>query len=608
MPVWPEKDMGGLIDYYIHLKPFDQARFRSFMEYVRDELSAGGSGRRSPPDVARRLDRIADETEQALERAAAAIPPDDKEWWATTHDFRILSGMARYHARKNLAATALAFFYRLGDVSALGEAIAHAEAGVEIWKQVSREADEIYTSNLVFGPVSVGHWKDNTVFVEHDLKQLRAQAQLFDIVQNFDYGFDFGPRPFTSVIESYSTPFINDFTVDQRFTGVFPHSAYSPGLGYGWVEAKDITANEIPQVPGATWRAASKRDVAFPPEALLGDFVSGRQPALFRMDLPEGHYQATLVMADRRAEATDHGPLSVVVVERFGERPILTDVVVKKGDTLVTRFNFNMVGDRFSTFRVKLTAAPGTDFILNAMTVTRIEPHIVHRPVRRADPGGDLRVVATVTLPPSVPKPVMNSLSIARGTLSTVDAPERLLRVSLRYATDAAGPFRTVDMQQVVPWTYAATIPARDVRPGVLKYALEALDSVGQIVQVPGRGESTPWFAVDVTDDRTPPTVTHAAATEHDPGHPLEIRAKVTDPGGLADVRLHYRPTRHKQEFTTVRMQPAGDEYVAVIPGEFITERFDLMYYFEALDRHGNGRFHPDPDLTQPYVVVKIRR
>jgi hypothetical protein len=374
------------------------------------------------------------------------------------------------------------------------------------------------------------------------------------------------------------------------------------------VDPKAITASLVPQVPINTWRAASKNDTAFPPEALLGDFVTSREPELFRMDLPEGHHQATLVMTDRRAEATDHGPLNVVVVERFGERPILTDTVVKKGDTLVTRFNFNMVGDRFSTFRIRFTPASGADFIVNALTITRIEPHIAHRPVLRAAPGKDLRLVATVTLPPPVPRPVMNSLSIARGTLSTLDAPERLKQVTVRYATGAAGPFQSLQMTEVAPWTYAATVPAQAVTAGTLRYVIEAVDSIGQVVASPGRAAASPWHDVDVTEDDAPPAVTHTAVTAHDPGRPLEIRTRVTDPSGVEEVRLHYRPTRHKQEFVTVPMRPSGDEYVAVVPGEFITDRFDLMYYFEVLDTHRNGAIVPDPEIEQPYYVVKISR
>lgn len=608
MGIWPEKDMGGLIDFYLNLKPYDRVRIRGFLESIDDHLAGRDSAALTPGAMATRLDAVADDTERALERAGALVRGDHNELWATTKDFRILAGMARYHARKIRAALGLGFYYRLGDLGALRGAIAQAEDGLAIWKRLAQEADEIYVDRLVFGPSSVGHWKDNIPFVEHDVATLREQERLFGLVQNFDFGFDFGPPPFTNVIEAYSTTFTNDYLVDRRFTGVFPHSFYSPGLGYGWSEAPDLGADRPPQVPGSVWRAASRNDRQFPPEALLGDFVRGSQPAVFRMDLPEGHYQAAVIMTDRSVKPADHGPLGLSVVERFGERPILTDVTVRAGDTLVTRFDFNMIGDRFSTFRLKLTAAPGADFILNAFTITRIEPHIAHVPLRRADPGAALRVAATVTLPPKLPSAAKNSLSIARGTTSTVESPDRIVSVTLRYAVGDEPSYRAIDMRKIDEVTYEATVPERDVTVGSIRYHLEAVDSVGRIVRLPAASHLQPDFSIDVTDDGSAPSVEHTPVDHHAPGQPLEIRARVTDQSGVDRVLLRHRPTRQTMEYATVVMQRRGSDYVATIPGQAIDAAFDLLYYFEAIDTHGNGRFHPNPDVTQPYVVVKIRR
>jgi hypothetical protein len=47
---------------------------------------------------------------------------------------------------------------------------------------------------------------------------------------------------------------------------------------------------------------------------------------------------------------------------------------------------------------------------------------------------------------------------------------------------------------------------------------------------------------------------------------------------------------------------------VATIPGSYTVPRYDLMYYVEAVDRHGNGAFYPNPDRAVPYVVVKVSR
>ncbi len=146
---------------------------------------------------------------------------------------------------------------------------------------------------------------------------------------------------------------------------------------------------------------------------------------------------------------------------------------------------------------------------------------------------------------------------------------------------------------------------ARPLTDGLI---FEAVDSVGRIVRLPAASRVQPDFSIDVTDDRSAPLVEHTPVDHHVPGQPLEIRARVTDESGVDRVRLHYRPTRQTMEYTTVVMQRRGSEYVATIPGQAIDPAFDLLYYLEALDVHGNGRFHPDPDLTQPYVVVKIRR
>ena len=394
MGTWPEKDMGGLINYYVHLLPYDRARIRGFLEYADDALAGRSSGRLGPEEVAARLEASASATDQALEKARALVRTGEKEFWATDMDFRILSGLARYHAQKMRTATRLGFYYRTGDIAQLRQAIQHAETALATWKELSTRADEIYSSNLVFGPGSVGHWKDNLQFVEEDLKELKYQEDLFRTTQNVDYGFDFGPAPLTAVTEAWSAIYTNYYTVEPRFRGVSPDSRYDPAVGFGWIEARDLNAERPTPVSGNVWRGASKNDRAFPPEALLGDFVRGSQPAVFRIDLPEGHYQGTVIVTDKSAQPTDHGPMTISVVERFGERPIIDRMVVRAGQTVIKRFNFNMIGERFSTFRLKFTADPSADYVVNALTITRVEPHIAHVPISTAKPGNAARRAA----------------------------------------------------------------------------------------------------------------------------------------------------------------------------------------------------------------------
>lgn len=608
MYIWPEKDMGGLINYYLHMLPYDKIRINNFLGYVDDYIGNKSSAKLTPEEMAARLEQAAEKCEGATALAESYIKDEHKEFWATKKDFQILSGMARYFSQKMRATYRLGFYYCLGELSILKNATANAQKGLELWRKLSAAAEEIYYPNLIFGPGSVGHWKDNIVFVENDLTQLQYQEELFRLVQNFDYGFDFGPKAFTDVITAYSPIYTNYYTIEHRFQGIFPHSFYNSQQRFGWIEGEDLRAEHPAKVPDSVWRAVNLNSLDFPPEALMGDFIQGNKPAVFKIDLPEGHYQATLIITDRSPSPTDHGPMSISVLERFGERPIIVDKILQKGELLVKRFNFNMVGSRFSTFRLKLSAAPGADYILNALTFTRIEPHIAHIPIWRAMPDRDIQIVATVSLPPKVIEPYKASLSIARGTTSTVEPPEKIELVALYYSVDNGESYSPVDMQGKDDMIYSAIIPGNNVKQGEIRYYLEASDSIGQIAHIPKDPKSTPYFLIKVTNDQSAPVVIHTPIKECNPGEPLEIRAKVTDNSPVEKVLLYYRPTRQTMEYSIAAMYFKGDEYQATIPGGAISKEFDLMYYIEAIDENGNGVFYPNPDFEQPYIIVKIRR
>lgn len=605
MYVWPEIDCGALINFYLHCPTFNEPRISNFQEYIKHRVSGGSTGKRSPEDMATRLSATAARINAHLAAADAVVEHGNKEYWATKQDFRILSGMADYFANKIRATYQLGLFYETGDYTALQEAAERAEHALTAWQELAAAADEIYHRNLIMGPASRGHWKDKLVFVEDDLKQIRYQMELFALVGDFDYGFDFGPPAYTDVTEIYTPWYTNNYHVEHRFKEVSPQCRFNPQQGFGWNSDVRVTAERPKKVPRSVWRASNTDDLRLPSHVLTSDFIQGTEPAVFRLDLPEGHYQATLIFTDRNPDPRDHGPMNVAVVERFGKRPILTDVVVKKGEQIVKRFDFNMVGSRYSNFRIEMSAAPGHDYILNALTFTRIEPHIAHVPVRRATPGEDLTLRATVSLPPQVLHPHKDSLSIARGTTSTIEPPARIATAHLVYSRD--GQLRRIAMNPVGDYVYAATIPAADVHEGILEYYFDVSDSIGQTISLPS--DSGAVFACQVTRDAAAPLVTHTPTREWEIGKPLDIRAKVTDPAGVARVVLHYRPTRQAMEYSQVAMLPtAGGDFVARIPGAAFTAEYDLIYFFEAIDNYGNGTFYPDPDREDPHLVVKVKR
>jgi len=609
MYIWPEKDMGGLINFYLHFQTFNEPRISNFMEFIENRLGGKSSAKLTPEDMAQRMEATAAEVEDSLRQADALVSETNKEFWATKKDFQILSGMARYFAQKIRATYKLGFFYKLHDYSLLKQSIAHAEKALDIWKKLSAVAEEIYYPNLIMGPGSIGHWKDNIVFTENDLEQIRHQEELFKIFKNFDFGFDFGPKAYTNVTTIYTPWYTNFYTIEHRFMGVHPHSLFNPQQGFGWNGEVALKADRPQRIPRSVWRASNLENLdKIPSRTLLSDFIQGTDPAVFRIDLPEGHYQATLVITDESPNPKEHGPMSVSVIERFGERPIIENLFVKKGEMIVKRFNFNMVGSRYSNFRLKLSAAPDADFILNGLTFTRVEPHIAHLPLSRALPGQDINIQATVTLPPQILQPVKDSLSIARGTISTIEPPEKIKRVNLSYSVDGGKSFQIVEMKKTDDFIYTATIPGEAVQEGEIHYFIEAADSIGQVVHVPRKSQEE-TFQVKVTSDRSPPDVVHDPVREWDPGKPLEIKAKISDQSLIERVLLYYRPTRQAMEYSVATMEPKGEAlYSTTIPGEAFTTEFDLIYYFEAIDVYGNGIFYPDQEKEDPHIVIKIRR
>jgi hypothetical protein len=96
------------------------------------------------------------------------------------------------------------------------------------------------------------------------------------------------------------------------------------------------------------------------------------------------------------------------------------------------------------------------------------------------------------------------------------------------------------------------------------------------------------------------PEIVHAPPSHAASGKPLTLSVRVSAARGI--VRLHYRPLNQLAKFATAE-QPAA-RATFVIPAHEIPSDYDLMYYFEVLDR-GQGWFHPDPVVTTPYYVIQ---
>ncbi|MGH9693249.1 MAG: hypothetical protein ACRD5Z_03825, partial [Bryobacteraceae bacterium] len=83
------------------------------------------------------------------------------------------------------------------------------------------------------------------------------------------------------------------------------------------------------------------------------------------------------------------------------------------------------------------------------------------------------------------------------------------------------------------------------------------------------------------------PSFRHDPPTHAQPGQPLTLRLAASG-AHVSRVRLHYRPLNQLAQFKTIEKAP-GEEFV--IPGSDITSDYDLMYYFEVLNKERGGWF-----------------
>ncbi len=117
------------------------------------------------------------------------------------------------------------------------------------------------------------------------------------------------------------------------------------------------------------------------------------------------------------------------------------------------------------------------------------------------------------------------------------------------------------------------------------------------------------WQPAASGDGRAP-TVEHTRIANAPPGQPLRIVARVTDPAGVATVRLRYRHVTQFEDYATLELKPTGkpDEFAATVPGAVLVPQWDFMYFIEAIDRGGAGANWPDLAVEAPYVIVKMQR
>jgi len=278
---------------------------------------------------------------------------------------------------------------------------------------------------------------------------------------------------------------------------------------------------------------------------------------LVELPVPAGRYEVTSGIHDDKAT---HGPMWIVL-----NGTEYSDVFTVPAGQAAERTMETTAVDG----KLKIFFDHGTSVTPYASTlkITRVDPLIAHVPVERVAPGQALKLRASVY-----------------GV-----APIASVRV---YYGE-----KTAELHGTGP-LYEAAIPLA----GATSYYLEATDTSGRIA----RSKSV---TVTVTSDDQPPTLHHKPVVSAEAQHPLRITAQVEDPGGVKWVHLRYRGLSQYQDYRVLNMLPTGkeNEYEATVPAADVDPSFDFMYFFEAMDKAGNGKLYPDMARETPYVVVKVK-
>ena len=102
------------------------------------------------------------------------------------------------------------------------------------------------------------------------------------------------------------------------------------------------------------------------------------------------------------------------------------------------------------------------------------------------------------------------------------------------------------------------------------------------------------------------PQMTHVPPASAAPDHALPLTIRVSPAANVRAIRLYYRAVNQLAKFKM--LEASGPDATFTIPAEDISPRWDLLYYFEILNKQGGGWFQPDPAVETPYYVVKIEQ
>ena len=187
---------------------------------------------------------------------------------------------------------------------------------------------------------------------------------------------------------------------------------------------------------------------------------------------------------------------------------------------------------------------------------------------------------------------------------TTLKGWERIEAVKLYYKADGQTSYNRLDMKQdrSAPPVYMAEceVPSHATD---LEYYMEAHLKTGKRVICP----PTDTLRTVLGPKTAPPACQHNPPETFEAGKPLRLDLKVASNARLKSVRLRYRHVNQSEYVLGMDMKGENGSYHSIIPASYTDSLYDLIYYFEVIDRMGNRVLYPglEGDFDAPYFVVE---
>ncbi len=178
---WAERQsLGASLADYATNEGTDVEQFESFADAAKRILAGGVTSKRTPDATSRWFHETADAILASVKAAEASVGAQrNREFDSTVTDLRILAQLARFHARRAIAAVHFNLFKRGLKLGELLAATLTEKEAVAAWRELVAVAGDHYNHDLAMGARAhnlCGDWRTELATLEYNFKQLEEQC------------------------------------------------------------------------------------------------------------------------------------------------------------------------------------------------------------------------------------------------------------------------------------------------------------------------------------------------------------------------------------------------------------------------------------------------